>query len=76
MQILTKSIKKIGQGNLDAPVPALKNDEFGVFEIGMDRRGEIDYLSKIIKDSAIFQYYIFICKYIYNSVHSNQFLAS
>ncbi|MDB9983858.1 UDP-N-acetylmuramoyl-L-alanyl-D-glutamate--2,6-diaminopimelate ligase, partial [Candidatus Pelagibacter sp.] len=26
-----------------------KNDEFGVFEIGMDRKGEIDYLSKIIK---------------------------
>ena len=25
------------------------NDEFGVFEIGMDRKGEIDYLSKIIK---------------------------
>lgn len=26
-----------------------KNDEFGVFEIGMDKKGEIDYLSKIIK---------------------------
>ena len=26
-----------------------KNDDFGVFEIGMDKRGEIDYLSKIIK---------------------------
>ena len=26
-----------------------KNDEFGIFEIGMDKRGEIDYLSKIIK---------------------------
>lgn len=26
-----------------------ENDEFGVFEIGMDRKGEIDYLSKIIK---------------------------
>jgi len=26
-----------------------KDDEFGVFEIGMDRKGEIDYLSKIIK---------------------------
>ena len=26
-----------------------KNDEFGIFEIGMDRKGEIDYLSKIIK---------------------------
>ena len=25
------------------------NDEFGVFEIGMDKKGEIDYLSKIIK---------------------------
>ena len=28
----------------------LKNDdEFGVFEVGMDKRGEIDYLTKIIK---------------------------
>ena len=26
-----------------------KNDEFGVFEIGMDKKGEIDHLSKIIK---------------------------
>jgi MurE/MurF fusion protein len=26
-----------------------QNDEFGVFEIGMDKKGEIDYLSKIIK---------------------------
>ena len=26
-----------------------KNDDFGIFEIGMDRKGEIDFLSKIIK---------------------------
>ena len=26
-----------------------KKDEFGIFEIGMDKKGEIDYLSKIIK---------------------------
>jgi murE/murF fusion protein len=26
-----------------------EKDEFGIFEIGMDRKGEIDYLSKIIK---------------------------
>ena len=26
-----------------------KNDDFGVFEIGMDKKNEIDYLSKIIK---------------------------
>jgi MurE/MurF fusion protein len=26
-----------------------QNDEFGVFEIGMDKKGEIDYLSKIIR---------------------------
>jgi len=26
-----------------------KNDEFGVFEIGMDKKGEVDHLSKIIK---------------------------
>jgi len=26
-----------------------QNDEFGIFEIGMDKEGEIDYLSKIIK---------------------------
>ena len=26
-----------------------KDDDFGVFEIGMDKKGEIDYLSKIIK---------------------------
>ena len=26
-----------------------QNDEFGVLEVGMDKKGEIDYLSKIIK---------------------------
>jgi len=26
-----------------------KNDDFGIFEIGMDKKGEIDFLSKIIK---------------------------
>jgi len=26
-----------------------QNDEFGIFEIGMDKKGEIDYLSKIVK---------------------------
>ena len=26
-----------------------ENDDFGIFEIGMDKKGEIDYLSKIIK---------------------------
>ena len=26
-----------------------KDDDFGIFEIGMDKQGEIDYLSKIIK---------------------------
>jgi murE/murF fusion protein len=26
-----------------------KNDDFGIFEIGMNKKGEIDYLSKIIK---------------------------
>ncbi|MDB9983363.1 UDP-N-acetylmuramoyl-L-alanyl-D-glutamate--2,6-diaminopimelate ligase, partial [Candidatus Pelagibacter sp.] len=26
-----------------------KNDDFGIFEIGMDMKGEIDFLSKIIK---------------------------
>ena len=26
-----------------------KNDDFGVFEVGMDKKGEIDYLTKIIK---------------------------
>jgi len=26
-----------------------QNDNFGVFEVGMDKRGEIDYLTKIIK---------------------------
>ena len=25
-----------------------KNDDFGIFEVGMDKKGEIDYLSKII----------------------------
>lgn len=29
-----------------------KNDEFGVFEIGMDKKGEIDHLSKIIKPNV------------------------
>ena len=26
-----------------------RNDEFGVLEVGMDKKGEIDYLSKIIQ---------------------------
>ena len=26
-----------------------KDDDFGIFEIGMDKKGEIDYLSKIVK---------------------------
>ena len=26
-----------------------QNDEFGILEVGMDKKGEIDYLSKIIK---------------------------
>jgi MurE/MurF fusion protein len=26
-----------------------QNDDFGIFEVGMDKKGEIDYLSKIIK---------------------------
>ena len=26
-----------------------ENDDFGVFEVGMDKKGEIDYLTKIIK---------------------------
>ena len=26
-----------------------KDDDFGIFEVGMDKKGEIDYLSKIIK---------------------------
>ena len=26
-----------------------KNDNYGVLEVGMDKKGEIDYLSKIIK---------------------------
>ena len=26
-----------------------QNDNFGVFEVGMDKKGEIDYLSNIIK---------------------------
>ena len=26
-----------------------KNDDFGIFEIGMDKQGEIEYLSKIIR---------------------------
>ena len=26
-----------------------KNDDFGIFEIGMDKKGEIDYLSKIVQ---------------------------
>ena len=29
-----------------------KNDDFGIFEIGMDKKGEIDYLSKIVKPDA------------------------
>ena len=26
-----------------------QNDDYGVFEVGMDKKGEIDYLTKIIK---------------------------
>ena len=29
-----------------------KRDKFGVFEVGMDRSGEIDYLTKIIKPNV------------------------
>jgi MurE/MurF fusion protein len=28
------------------------NDEFGVFEVGMDKKGEIDFLSKIVKPNV------------------------
>ena len=26
-----------------------QNDEFGILEVGMDKKGEIDYLSKILE---------------------------
>ena len=29
-----------------------KNDEYGVLEVGMDKKGEIDYLSKIIQPNV------------------------
>ena len=29
-----------------------KRDKFGVFEVGMDRKGEIDYLTKIVKPNV------------------------
>ena len=29
-----------------------KNDDFGIFEVGMDKKGEIDNLTKIIKQQS------------------------
>ena len=60
-ELIGKSLKKISQAtyspksfNNKFGVPLSlfnlkKNDAFGIFEIGMDKKGEIDYLSKIIK---------------------------
>jgi len=60
-ELIGKSLKKISQAtyspksfNNKFGVPlslfnSKKNDAFGIFEIGMDKKGEIDYLSKIIK---------------------------
>ena len=60
-ELIGKSLNKISQAtyspksfNNKFGVPLSlfnlkKDDDFGVFEIGMDKKGEIDYLSKIIK---------------------------
>jgi len=60
-ELVGKSLNKIGQttyspksfnNKFGVPLSLFnlkKNDEFGVFEVGMDKKGEIDYLSKIIK---------------------------
>ncbi len=47
------SISSIKSFNNHIGVPLslfnIKNEKFGIFEVGMDKKGEIDYLSKIIK---------------------------
>ena len=60
-ELTGKSLSKISQvtyspksfnNKLGVPLSLFnlkKNDAFGIFEIGMDKKGEIDYLSKIIK---------------------------
>ena len=41
------------RGNLTiAPARLISGVDFGVFEVGMNRSGEIDYLSKIIKPNV------------------------
>jgi MurE/MurF fusion protein len=60
-ELLGKSLNKISQttyspksfnNKYGVPLSLFnlkKNDSFGIFEIGMDKKGEIDYLSKIIR---------------------------
>jgi len=60
-ELVGKSLKKISQvtyspksfnNKFGVPLSLFnlkKNDDFGIFEIGMNKKGEIDYLSKIIK---------------------------
>ena len=60
-ELVAKSLKKISKvtysqksfnNKFGVPLSLFnlkKNDEFGIFEIGMDKKGEINYLSKIIK---------------------------
>jgi len=60
-ELIGKSLKKISRvtystksfnNKFGVPLSLFnlkKNDVFGIFEIGMDKKGEIDYLSKIIK---------------------------
>ncbi|MDC1129224.1 bifunctional UDP-N-acetylmuramoyl-L-alanyl-D-glutamate--2,6-diaminopimelate ligase MurE/UDP-N-acetylmuramoyl-tripeptide--D-alanyl-D-alanine ligase MurF [Candidatus Pelagibacter sp.] len=60
-ELIAKSLNKISQvtyspksfnNKFGVPLSLFNlktNDAFGIFEIGMDKKGEIDYLSKIIK---------------------------
>ncbi len=60
-ELLAKTLKKFGNvtyskksynNKFGVPLSLFnlkKNDNFGVFEVGMDKKGEIDFLSKIIK---------------------------
>ena len=60
-ELLGKTLKKISSvtyskksfnNKLGVPLSLFnlkQNDEFGIFEIGMDKKGEIDYLSRIVK---------------------------
>ena len=61
----TISSKKSFNNKFGLPISLInlkKNTKYGIFEIGMDKKGEIDYLSKIIRpDIESLQYKLCAC---------------